>query len=149
MKIGITGTDGAGVVDGRIGRPIGYSRRVALVAIVLLALACAAATAASSTPLQLKPSSKFDGWQIAVKAVLIGAIGVAALGGGLFAWREWQRTKGVTVGTNDPASVEWARRVSPRTTLYVVRWHGKRYLLAEGVSQTSVIDSHAIEESQT
>jgi hypothetical protein len=111
------------------------------IAMSILALASAGAVASQNTPLQLKPSSKFDGWQVALKAVLIGAMGLVVAGGGLFAYRTWQRSKGITVGEVAPASVEWARRVSPRTTLVIVHWNGKRYLLAEGAAHITLIDT--------
>jgi len=104
------------------------------------------ALAAQETPLQLKPASDFDGWQMALKAVLIGAMGVAAAAGGLYAWRSWQRSKGVTLGDSAPAAVNWARRVTPRTTLLVVRWRGKEYLLAENANQTALVDTRSVEE---
>ena len=111
-----------------------------------LALTSAYALAAQDTPLQLKPASNFDGWQVALKAVLIGAMGIAAAAGGLYAWRSWQRSKGVTLGDSAPAAVDWARRVTPRTTLLVVRWQGKQYLLAENAGQTALLDTRSVEE---
>jgi hypothetical protein len=102
--------------------------------------------ALASTPLKLKPTSSFDMWQVAVKAVLIGAMGVVAVAGGLYVWRSWRRAQGMMIGPNDAASVEWARRVTPRTTLLVVRWQGKRYLLAENSTHTTVVDTRALDE---
>jgi hypothetical protein len=115
-----------------------------LVAAMLLSTA---ACAGGGTPLQLKPASQFDATQIAVKAILIGAMGVVVVGGALFAWRTWRRSQGMLLGPNDAAAVEWARRVSPRTTLLVVRWQGTRYLLAESTGHTTLIDRRALEAS--
>ena len=102
---------------------------------------------ASREPLKLKPSGNLDAFQLALKAVLIGVVGVAAAGGGLYAWRNFKGAPRLALTKNSPATVEWARRVTPRTTLMVVQWNGKRYLLAEGVSQTQLVDSHEADGS--
>jgi hypothetical protein len=127
-----------GVRTARAGRVRSVKRAVSL---CLCLAASTFALGAEGTPLQLKPASQFDAWQVALKAVLVGAMGVAAVGGGLYAWRTWKRSQGLMTGDGDAAAVEWARRVSPRTTLLVVRWQGKRYLLAESGTQTQLIDS--------
>jgi len=121
-------------------------RRFTLPVFACLALGSVCAMAAQDSPLQLKPASDFDGWQVALKAVLIGAMGVAAAAGGLYAWRSWQRSKGVTLGDSAPAAVDWARRVTPRTTLLIVRWGSKQYLLAENAGQTALVDTRSVEE---
>lgn len=121
-------------------------RHFTLPVFACLALASACAFGAQDTMLQLKPASDFDGWQVALKAVLIGAMGVAAAAGGLYAWRSWQRSKGVAFGDSAPAAVDWARRVTPRTTLLIVRWQGKQYLLAENAGQTALVDTRSVEE---
>lgn len=103
----------------------------------------------ASTPLQFKPSGSFDAWQVALKAVMVGALGIAAVIGGLYAWKNWKGLPQLSrLTTPDPraAVVESARRISPRSTLFVVRWEGRRYLLSESTTQTVVVDSRAAEE---
>jgi hypothetical protein len=120
-------------------------RKVWSVALMVIAVTIGT-VALADTPLKLKPASSFDMWQIAVKAVLIGAMGVVAVAGGLYVWRSWRRAQGMMIGANDAAAVEWARRVTPRTTLLVVRWQGKRYLLAENSTHTTVVDTRTLDE---
>jgi hypothetical protein len=122
------------------------SRSIALCCVLAL---LAAAQAQADTPLQFKPSGSFDAWQVALKAVMVGALGIAAVIGGLYAWKNWKGLPRLTRFTApDPraAVVESARRISPRSTLFVVRWEGRRYLLSESATQTVVVDSRAAEE---
>jgi hypothetical protein len=103
----------------------------------------------AGTPLQFKPSGSFDAWQIALQAVMVGALGIAAVIGGLYAWKNWKGLpQFARLATPDPraAIVESARRISPRSTLFVVRWQGRRYLLSESATQTVVVDSRPAEE---
>ena len=132
--------------DLRRGSP--WPSRVLVGCALLCAGAVALAVEAQGTPLQLKPSGSFDAWQLALRAVIVGAMAIGALVGGLYMWKNWKGGLSLrfTPTEKHPATVEWAKRISPRTTLLVVKWEGRRYLLSEGASQTQVVDSRAIEE---
>jgi hypothetical protein len=101
--------------------------------------------AQSRTPLQLKPQSTADLWQTSFKALLVAVLCLGVLAACLYGWRAWKQRKGAVLGAPASLQLESARRISQKTTLLTVQWQGRRYLLAESASTTSVIDSRALD----
>lgn len=115
-------------------------------------VSCVAITAgafAASPELPLKTGSSADLWRTGVNAIFIAVICLAVVAAALHTWRNRIRFQSGRTVPPDAANVEWARRVSPRTTLLIVNWRGKQYLLAENAGATRVVDSHAVEEPRS
>lgn len=106
--------------------------------------------AGAQTALQLKPDASTSIGALAAKALIVALICLGAVAAGLYLWRNrWQgRVRSSTAATLvDMPRIEWARRISPRSTLVLVQWDGRRYLLAESANAVHVIDQRANETS--
>lgn len=101
---------------------------------------------AASPELPLKTDASSDLWRAGLSAIFIAVICLAVVAVALYTWRNRLNFPGRRAALPDAANVDWARRVSPRTTLLIVRWRGKQYLLAENAGTTQIVDSHAVEE---
>lgn len=122
---------------------------LACAALLLAVYAVATVTFAAEapSPLPLRTGGSVDLWQTAFKAVVVAVLSLSLVAVALYTWRHRIRLRtGQLPITGVAAGVEWARRVSPRTTLLVVRWQGRQYLLAENGASTQVIDSKVIGE---
>lgn len=97
--------------------------------------------------LPLRHDTSVELWRTGLKALFSTVLALAAVAGVLYAWRRRFLDKHIAPATSEATTVEWARRVSPKTTLLVVRWQGRRYLLAENAGSTRLIDSRSIEGS--
>lgn len=111
-------------------------------------LICLAFAAHADTPLQLKPADTLDVWQVSLQAFLVAIFGLGLAAAALYGWRAWRRAQGISVGQSAGAHLEWARRISPRTTLLVVQWQGRRYLLTENSNVTQLLDSRALDGTE-
>lgn len=128
---------------------------MSLRALILRALMATAAgwfwlNAEAQTALQLKPDAPTSVGALAAKALIVALICLGAVAAGLYLWRNrWQGSVRSSAATTpaDLPRVEWARRISPRSTLVLVQWEGRRYLLAESVNAVQVIDQRASETS--
>lgn len=124
--------------------------RAAFGAIACLCVAGIAKAAEATSSLPLRSDGSLDWWSTAVKAIFIALICLAFVAVLLYRFknRGWMPL-GAPSKLPAAAQVEWARRVSPRTTLIVVNWQGKRYLLAENTATTELIDTQTIQETQS
>lgn len=120
--------------------------RLCGIGFVVLACTVAPMLAAQSTRLPLKPESEYGSIGFAVfKSLILAVLLLAAAAAGLYAWKR-RRLPETSATGNVAANLEWARRVSPKTTLLVVCWQGRRYLLAESTGSFQLIDSRSLEE---
>ena len=117
----------------------------------VVALACAdiaqtALAADAASPLPLRSASSFDGWTMALKAIAVAVVclAIAAVVLHRMKNRGWVPLGGAAMPA--VANVQWAKRISPRTTLMVVKWQGKHYLLAENGATTALLDTRAADE---
>lgn len=123
----------------------GVMRQAAFIGAVLAVTNCVQAADA----LPFKPVQDVSLWQTTLKSLAAAVVCLGAVAWALWYWRaRWQPRGGSTTDVSG-AHVEWARRASPRTTLLVVRWQGRRYLLAENSGSTTVLDKRDVEEPLT
>lgn len=123
--------------------------RAAFGAIACLCVAGMAQAAEVTSSLPLRSGGSFDWWSTAVKAIFTALICLAIVAVLLYRLKNRGWMPLGAPSTPAGATVEWARRVSPRTTLIVVTWQGKRYLLAENTATTQVIDTQPAQETQS
>jgi hypothetical protein len=117
-------------------------------ALALFVLATGPEIVGAATELPVKPRGSVDLWRTTIKAVVAALVLLGLAAAALYAWRHRMRLPGTgSVRAGPGVSLEWARRVSPRTTLLLVRWQRREYLLAESGSATHVIDSRVLEET--
>lgn len=123
--------------------------RAAFGAIACLCFAGIAQAAEATSSLPLRSDASFDWWGTAVKAIFIALICLALVAVLLYRFKNRGWMSLGAPSTPAAAQVEWARRVSPRTTLIVLNWQGKRYLLAENSATTQLIDTQTTQETQS
>jgi hypothetical protein len=101
----------------------------------------------AAAPLQLKPDAGPNLVALTAKALLVATICLGAVVAGLYVWRQRLQVRTGLGPVSATPSVEWARRISPRTTLLLIHWDGRRYLLAESGGATQLIDSRTVDKS--
>lgn len=107
--------------------------------------AMAATQAAAALPLKTGDQGL---WLAGLKSIAIATLALLATAGALFYLRgrtggtPWQALRGGERKAQTPVVLE-ARRISPKTSLLVVQWQGRTYLLAESAGSTQLLDSRA------
>jgi hypothetical protein len=127
--------------------PFSRAGRIALLASGLQLSLLSVSDAQSRTPLQLKPQSSADVWQLGFKAMLIAVVCLGLVAACLYGYRIWKRGQLLVSGSSPGIQLEAARRISQKTMLLTIQWQGRRYLLAENGGNTCVIDSREVEGS--
>lgn len=117
------------------------TRTAVALGLLLLLAVMGPAHADTTADLGLKPEGDSHLLLGGMKMVGLGLLLTASTGAVLWGWR---RRLGLTSAsaTNDDGApaVLSSRRVSQKTVLFVVRWRGREYLLAESNGSLSPID---------
>jgi hypothetical protein len=101
---------------------------------------------AAADALQLKPPATGNFLLGGLKALTVGAVLLAAVGGGLWYWRrKVAPVFGATSADAGTPQLQSSKRISQKTVLLVVQWQGHSYLLAETNGAVQLLDKTPVE----